>query len=430
METGNPLWFLLVLFLALDLLFAILRVSFVYVRLPHLIGLREQYPDEVMRTLRLLEKPYLTATLRLIVIGIHFLLLALFWLLLFQPMGIAGNLWLTLLFSALAALTLLFIEFAAEGLVLRNVERWALRMTPLVEVIVWVLRPFSWLLIRVWGSPEVLQRSLGAVTEDALRTWVEEGQKEGSLEKEEREMIYSIFHFSDRLCREIMVPRIDVFALEVNTSLPEAVQAVLLSGHSRLPVYEDTIDNVVGLLYAKDMLRLQVEHQPPSSVRELLRPVYFVPEAKKVDQLLREMQERGVHMVVVIDEYGGMAGIVTLEDIVEEIVGEIRDEYDSAEEQPYQQVGPEEYVFQGRIDLDDFNELVGTHLTKEIADTLGGYIYSEIGRVPTGGEQIHAEDWLLTVEQVTGRRIRLVRAKRAPRIEAEEEEEETNGTGE
>lgn len=430
MEPGNLHWFLLALFLALDLLFAVLRVSFVYVRLPHLIGLREQYPDEVMRTLRLLEKPYLTATLRLMVMGVHFLLLAMFWLLLLQPMGLSGNLWLVLLFSALAGLILLFMEFAVEGLVLRSVERWALRMTPLVEVIVWVLRPLSWLLIRVWGSPEVLQRSLGAVTEDALRTWVEEGQKEGSLEKEEREMIYSIFHFSDRLCREIMVPRIDVFALEVNTSLPEAVQAVLLSGHSRLPVYEDTIDNVVGLLYAKDMLRLQVELQPPSSVRELLRPVYFVPEAKKVDQLLREMQERGVHMVVVIDEYGGMAGIVTLEDIVEEIVGEIRDEYDSAEEQPYQQVGPEEYIFQGRIDLDDFNELVGTHLTKEIADTLGGYIYSEIGRVPTGGEQIHVEDWLLTVEQVTGRRIRLVRAKRAPRTETKTEEAEANGTGE
>ncbi len=422
MENSNLLWFLLMLFLALDLLFAILRVSFIYVRLPYLIGLREQFPDEVIRTLKLLEKPYLTATLRLLVVGTHFLLLVLFWMALIQPVGLAGNLWLTLLFSALAALVLLFVEFAVEGVILRDVERWALRLTPLTEMLVWVLQPLSWLLTRVWGSPEVLQRSIGAVTEDALKTWVEEGQKEGSLEKEEREMIYSIFHFSDRLCREIMVPRIDVFALEVNTSLPEAVQAVLLSGHSRLPVYEGTIDNVIGLLYAKDMLRLQVEHQPPVSVRELLRPVYFVPEAKKVDQLLREMQERGVHMVVVIDEYGGMAGIVTLEDIVEEIVGEIRDEYDAAEEQPYQQVGPGEYIFQGRIDLDDFNELVGTHLTKEIADTLGGYIYSAIGRVPSGGEQIRAEDWILTVEQVTGRRIRLVRAKRAPLDEAEEQE--------
>jgi|YNPNPStandDraft_1061719.scaffolds.fasta_scaffold00383_22 putative hemolysin len=422
MENSNLLGFLLLLFLMLDLLFAILRVSFVYVRLPHLIGLREQFPDAVMRTLKLLEKPYLPATLRLLVVGVHFLLLALFWMTLAQPAGLTGNLWLTLFFSVLAALVLLLVEFAIEGVVLRDVERWALRMTPLAETVVWLLQPLSWLLTRIWGSPEVLQRSLGTVTEDALKTWVEEGQKEGSLEKEEREMIYSIFHFSDRLCREIMVPRIDVFALEVNTSLPEAVQAVLLSGHSRLPVYEDTIDNVVGLLYAKDMLRLQVEHQPPASVRELLRPVYFVPEAKKVDQLLREMQERGVHMVVVIDEYGGMAGIVTLEDIVEEIVGEIRDEYDAAEEQPYQQVGPEEYLFQARIDLDDLNELLGTHLTKEIADTLGGFIYSEIGRVPSGGEQIRAEDWLLTVEQVTGRRIRLVRAKRVPLVETEEQE--------
>lgn len=219
-----------------------------------------------------------------------------------------------------------------------------------------------------------------------------------------------------------MVPRIDVFALEASTSLPEAVQSILLSGHSRVPVYEETADNIIGLVYAKDLLRLHTsDEEGIQSLRDLLRPVAFVPEAKKVDELLKEMQERGVHMVVVVDEYGGTAGLVTLEDIVEEIVGEIRDEYDQSEELLYLQVSPEEFLFHGRIDLDSFNELLDTHLTKDVADTLGGYVYSEIGRVPTGGEKLSLEGWDLTVEQVSGRRIRRVRASR--QLEQEQVEE-------
>jgi CBS domain containing-hemolysin-like protein len=209
-----------------------------------------------------------------------------------------------------------------------------------------------------------------------------------------------------------MVPRIDVLALDVNTSREQAVDAVRHSGHSRFPVYEEAIDDIIGLLYAKDLL--EKEDEQPRPIRDLLRPAYFVPEAKKVDELLREMQARGVHMAVVVDEYGGMAGLVTLEDIVEEIVGEIRDEYDEKEELPFQKIDADEYLFQGRIDLDDFNELLGAHLTKEIADTLGGFLYGEIGGVPVGGEEVTIDGWKLTVEQVSGRRIRLVRALRRP----------------
>jgi putative hemolysin len=142
--------------------------------------------------------------------------------------------------------------------------------------------------------------------------------------------------------------------------------------------------------------------------------------------LLSEMRSRRVHMAIVIDEYGGMAGLVTLEDIVEEIFGEIRDEYDQGEELLYQQVGPDEYIFQGRIDLEDFNEIVGTHLTREVADTLGGFIYGEIGRVPVGGEAVEVEGWILTVETVSARRIRKVRVHRKPtETEAEENEDES-----
>jgi putative hemolysin len=173
------------------------------------------------------------------------------------------------------------------------------------------------------------------------------------------------------------------------------------------------------IFYAKDLLKVGLGSEKDAQIRSYLRQAYFVPEAKKVDELLREMQANGVHIAVVIDEYGGMAGLVTLEDIVEEIVGEIRDEYDQSEELPFQQVGHDEYLFQGRIDLDALNEILNTHFTRETAETLGGLIYSELGHVPTEGEHVEFESWLFSVEQVSGRRIRLVRAEKHPGITLE-----------
>lgn len=420
----NILWILFSLFLFFDLLFASVRAGYVHVRLPHLINLREQNPKGVELALKLLERPFFSASLRVGLALMHFLLAGVTWMLYLRLSNQSAELPAMLGFLFLLGLLLLIMEFALEGFILRHTESWAIRFAPAANIMEILFRPVSWLLMAILGSPAALQRSMGAVTEDELKTWVEEGQLEGSLEKDERKMIYSIFHFSDTLCREIMVPRIDVFALDVETQPAEATQAVLLSGHSRVPVYEETVDNVIGLLYAKDLLKLQADERKIGSLRELVRQAYFVPEAKKVDELLSEMQARGVHMVVVVDEYGGTAGLVTLEDIVEEIVGEIRDEYDQSEELLYQQINEHEYIFHGRIDLDDFNELLGTHLTKEVADTLGGYIYGEIGRVPVGGEQLEVDDWTLSVDQVSGRRIRLVRATRSG---PEMEEEGKNG---
>jgi CBS domain containing-hemolysin-like protein len=207
-----------------------------------------------------------------------------------------------------------------------------------------------------------------------------------------------------------MVPRIDMLALEADVPIEQAVQALLESGHSRVPVYDDTVDNTLGLLYSKDLLRIWQEGDKIASLRALLRPAYFIPEAKKVDELLAEMQSRRIHMAIVVDEYGGVAGLVTLEDIVEEIVGEIQDEFDQAEELPYQELGDGEYMFLGRVDVDSFNEVMGSDLPKDEADTLGGYIYSRLGRVPHVGDQVKTDDLLLTVEQVSARRIRKIRA--------------------
>jgi CBS domain containing-hemolysin-like protein len=196
---------------------------------------------------------------------------------------------------------------------------------------------------------------------------------------------------------------------------------VLESGFSRVPVYRGAVDNIIGMLYTKDLLKLWGNGKGEDALKDLLRPANFIPESKKVDELLGEMQAERIHIAIVVDEYGGVAGLVTLEDIVEEIVGEIQDEYDQAEELPYQQISDDEYLFLGRIDLDDFNNLMDTDLSTDEADTLGGYLYSQIGRVPRAGESLEADQLRLTVEQITGRRIRKVRALRLEPSETEDD---------
>jgi CBS domain containing-hemolysin-like protein len=425
--TTNTLLTGFILFLLLDLVVTAMRASLTQARLPNLIDLRERHPAAVDRTLRLLEKPSLRVSLRLALGLVRFLLAGLA-LLLFQALaGASFSLGAAALVMLLVALLVLMLEFTLEGRILRRAEAWSLRLSGLGAFLDGLLRPCSRLLMALVGSNSQLGGSFSPVSDEDLRTWLEKEQPEGGLEKPERKMIYSIFQFGDTLCREVMVPRIDVNALDVTVSAEESIQQIIKYGHSRLPVYEETIDNVIGVLYAKDLLRIRLGAGASSSIRELLRPAYFVPEAKKVDELLREMQDNGMHMAIVVDEYGGMAGLVTLEDIMEEIVGEIRDEYDQSEEALYQQISPDEFLIQGRMDLDDVNELLGTHYSKEVADTLGGFIYGEMGRVPVGGEQVSVEGWTLTVEQISGRRIRKVRTRRLnPIPEAKEEEQDAS----
>lgn len=426
----DTLWITLAVLIGLDMLLAAVRASILNVRLPFLLTLRPQYERGVDRAVKLLEKPRLRSSLRLAVVMVHFMLLGVaIWLFLLL-FGVTPSFGLALGLLALAGLFLLALEFVLEGFILPRAEIWSARFSWLAQTIDFLLSPISSLLVMLLGSPEMLEHRLSPVTEDELKSWAEEGQAEGSLEQGERAMIYSIFHFGDTLAREIMVPRIDIHSLDVDTAADDAILALNRTGHSRVPVFEESIDNIIGLLYAKDLLRVRMEGQSISSLRGLLRPAYFVPEAKKVDELLREMQARSVHMALVVDEYGGIAGLVTLEDIVEEIVGEIRDEYDVSEEQLFERVSEEEYLFHGRIDLDDFNQVMNAHLPKDAADTLGGYIYSQIGRVPVGGEQIEVDNLILTVELVSGRRIRRVRAiSRSTISETEEKPNDDENRG-
>ena len=278
----------------------------------------------------------------------------------------------------------------------------------------------GWLVLRQARRPHA-----PLVTEEEIMTLVDAGEEGGAIEEEEKEMIYSIFQLAETLAREVMVPRIDIQGLEQDTPVAEATREMLGTGHSRVPVFAGSIDQIVGVLHAKDLLRAWLAGEQERPVRDLARPAHFVPEAKKADDLLQELQEMLVHMAIVVDEYGGTAGVVTLEDIVEEIIGEIRDEYDRSEEQAYHQIDQTEFLFSGGIDLDDVNQLTGAELPKETAETLAGFIYSRLGRIPNQGERLSAGGLELTVEQVVGRRIRKVRACAAPK-EPEESSDETD----
>ncbi|MBA3075425.1 MAG: HlyC/CorC family transporter [Anaerolineae bacterium] len=404
-------WILAGLFLIFDIFFSFLRAAMVNVRVPQLLELGSDDPKQLEETITFLEKPHLRATLRFLVALTHILLAACVWAICSYKLpdlsfgAIIGILVALLLF-------ILTLEFTIERVPLKNPESWALRLTAVGRFLNIVISPISKTLVWLQGTDHQTQRSLGSVTEDELKTWVEMGEPEGDLEPDERKMIYSIFQFGETLCREIMVPRMEVLALEVKTPLNQAINAFISSGYSRVPVYDDEIDNVVGMLYAKDLLKIHGNTNEKSAIKKFLRKVYFVPESKKVDDLLAEMQANGIHIAVVVDEYGGMAGLVSLEDIVEEIVGEIRDEFDQSEELLVQKISEIEVLFKGRVSLDDFNDALETHLDPDMPDTLGGFFYSELGRVPAEGDRLEVEGWTLTVEEVRGRRVGRIRAQR------------------
>ena len=289
-------------------------------------------------------------------------------------------------------------------------------LTRAMRIIVLVFNPLVTLLLslsrtlsRVTGGEMIAK----AVTEEEIMTLVDVGQQGGAIEDDEKEMIYSVLQFGETLAREVMVPRPDITAIEISQPLSDAIRLFMESGHSRIPVYDGEIDDVKGLLYAKDLLKFMVDvgnldNNLQKSISEFMRPAYFVPETKRADTLFKEMQDRKVHLALIVDEYGGTAGLVTIEDLVEEIVGDIKDEYDLNEEAEYIQLGVDEYVVDGSMNLDDLNELLDIDLPNDENDSIGGYVYSKLGRVPEVGETIDEPPLLMRVDEVENRRIRKV----------------------
>ncbi|HLF88446.1 MAG TPA: hemolysin family protein [Anaerolineales bacterium] len=411
--TFSGIFVALLVLILIDLYLTAAKVGFVNARLARVLSQGEQENLHVEQTVLLIkDRVQLGTGLQIIHVILRFLIAGLAITSIFEQQE-QNSLWIEwVIFLILAAVALSFIEQAIETRVLADPESWTIRLTLFTRIISTLFTPLLFLPLLVSRSMASEPQRFFSVTEDELRKLLDASQEEGVLEVDERKLIDSIFQFREKLAREIMVPRIDILALNVNTPVLDAVDAMLKSGFSRVPVFQESVDNIIGILYVKDLLRLCREGKQEGTLQDKLRPVYFVPETKKADELLTEMQRRRIHIALVVDEYGGVAGLVTLEDIMEEIVGEIQDEYDQSEEQIYEQINDGEFVFQARIDLDDFNEIMDSDIPKDEAGTLGGLIYSKIGRVPKGGEVIQADDILLTVEQVTGKRIRKVKAQR------------------
>jgi putative hemolysin len=415
---------LIILFL-LDLFVMAYRAALQKASLARLLSMRDEMEIKVNRVINLLHTPqdWLAAS-NLVQLFTRFTGAGLLLVLFFPQTWTVSTALVTTGILLLAIALVFWLEWVVELMVTHQPETWAMRLAPYVHTLTVILSPLLVLPLALGRRNGEDEESVITVTEEELKSMVDAGHEGGVLEGDERQMIYSIFELGDTLVREIMLPRIYITALEVSTPLSTAVDALIKSGHSRVPVYDESVDNILGLLYAKDLLRIWRKGEQTVSLRSLLRPATFVPEAKKVDELLEEMQAGRVHLAMVVDEYGGIAGLVTLEDIFEEIVGEIQDEYDQSEEAPYTQVGEGEYIFQGRVDLRDFNEVMESQLPTEETETLGGFIYEHIGRVPSTGESLQVGDISLTIEQVTGRRIRKVRAKKESAETPEERRDE------
>ncbi|AEJ38912.1 protein of unknown function DUF21 [Sulfobacillus acidophilus TPY] len=305
-------------------------------------------------------------------------------------------------------LILLVAEITPKTFAAHNAERVALRLSgfldvssrvfyPIVQVMTWIGVGF----IRLFGGKAEGGRLM---TEEELRNMVEVGEEEGLLEAEERDMIQGIFDFGDTVVREVMVPRIDVKALPETATLAEVWEGLTQWGHSRLPIYRNTIDDITGVVYARDVLAYAREKPLDTPARDLARPVQFVPETKKINSLLADFRRQHTQIAVVMDEYGGTAGIVTIEDLLEEIVGEIQDEYD-AEEVPIRELSPGVVEVTGLYALDELNEEFDLNLPHEDFDTVGGLILHLLGRVPVEGEVVTVDNVELTVAKVDGRRV-------------------------
>ncbi|MBN1483345.1 MAG: HlyC/CorC family transporter [Chloroflexia bacterium] len=333
---------------------------------------------------------------------------------------LSGQIWSFLLIvMGLVGALLLLGDLLPKSLADHHPRPLAFALAWPFQLTIWLLYP---LVSSMVGLNNLLVRWLGGgrltglpyITEDEIRTLVDASEERGTIELKEKEMITSILEMGRTLVREVMIPRTDIIAFDLQTPLLQALHTILEGGHSRIPIYEETIDNIVGLLYAKDLLPALRDGQVDLPLQELLRPAYFVPESKYVDDLLWELQKQRVHMAIVVDEYGGTAGLATIEDLLEEIVGEIQDEYDT-EEPLVQELDQDEFLCDARLSVDDANKLTGLEIPDGDFDTLGGFIYDRLGAIPKVGDRVIVGNFTITVSSIQGLRPVKLHVQRSER---------------
>lgn len=319
---------------------------------------------------------------------------------------------LVVVVPVMTVLIVIFGEILPKSAAMVYAEHVLIFAAPILRVLAFLIAPIAWAMKKcVTGIGLLLHIDLGTqqvfVTRDEIEQFVKIGEESGALEASERRMIDGIIDFDETRVHEIMIPRTDMIAIEADAKLGDAVSLFIEEGHSRIPVYEESPDNIVGILYVKDTLKNLSEGNLESGVRELLRKPIFVPETIRTAELLENMRREHIHIAIIVDEYGGVAGIVTMEDILEQIVGEIQDEYD--EEAPeIQKLDDGSYMVQGIMSLEDLNEELGTDFHSDDAETIGGLVLILSGSFPDEGEVFHYEGWTMRVAGLEDHRITLL----------------------
>ncbi len=311
-------------------------------------------------------------------------------------------------------LILTFGEIIPKTVAIRRADKFSLFVAPIILILGLILKPIAYF-INFISRPFIYLLGGRApekgpfITEEDIKLILAAGEREGVIEEEEREMITSIFEFGETVVREVMTPRPDITAAEPTKSLEEIRKIILDSGHSRIPIYEGSLDNIIGVIYAKDLLKAR----PDANVRDILRTAVFVPETKKVSELLHEMQAARTHLAVIVDEYGMTSGLVTLEDLVEEIVGEIHDEFER-EEKMIERIDENTFIVDGRFSLKDLNDRLKLEFPEKKYDTIGGFVFGQLGKAPSVGDAVRFENLLVSVERVHRRRITRVKIRKIP----------------
>ena len=316
----------------------------------------------------------------------------------------------------LSYITLVFGELVPKRIALQNSEKMALSVARIISIVSKLTFPFVKLL--TFSTNSVL-KLLGChtenleeqVSEEEIRSMIQVGEESGVINKIEKDMIDGIFQFDDTLAKEIMTPRPDVFSIEINTPICQVIDQVLEEQYSRVPVYENDYDNIIGILYMKDLfMELKDKKREAISIRDIIRPAYFVPETKNIDALFKELQSTKNHMAVLIDEYGGFSGIVTIEDIIEEVMGNIFDEYDVLDE-PIKKLDRDTYMVEGTVPIYEINDILDINLPSDDFDTIGGFVMTLLGSIPNEDENpvVEYENCSFKVEKVNEKRIEKVR---------------------
>ncbi|HUK38254.1 MAG TPA: hemolysin family protein [Methanomicrobiales archaeon] len=335
-----------------------------------------------------------------------------------------GSLGIGIATGVTVLLLLIFGEIGPKMFAVRFTEPVALAVARPILFLAVVLSPVIWVFDRLSRSMELTKAfAKPAITEEELKGWIELGQEEGALEKEEQQMLFNVLEFGDTTAREVMTPRVDVTMVDERDTLAHAVEIFKETGFSRLPVFSGEKGNVVGLLNVKEVFPVIVEQRQGAAIRDLVHEPYFLPETAKIDDVLRELQKRKIHMGFVLDEYGEFSGIVTVEDILEELVGEILDEFDH-DEPEIQAVEPGTFLVNGQVKVRDANDRLGIALPVEAGyDTLGGLVVERLGHIPRKGDtvSIDGQGLSLTVIQMLGRRVGRVKVSVSPSPAAEGE---------